>query len=258
MALYCFKISEIFFFSRSCRKIIVKMEGTVRQKWDVENMSRAVMSLKNDDCSQLQASKIYNVPRQTLQRYLLKDEFKVPKLGRKLEMGVEAEDDLRYLILRQEYGFGLKRTELRSLAFDFMEKLGVDHRFNKVNKMAGWEWMYSFLKRHLKKWMRQHSNDFYAPSFDAQVKRWYKSISVGRGHVEQYILSPGSNATYVTSYINYDIFTDSHVIQESYFQRKPYLIGRNTNTTKSRIITIKRNSNVFYNKGQCDSCIINQ
>lgn len=133
--------------------------GTTRQKWDVVNMSRAVMSVRNGDCSQSQASKVYNVPRQTLQRYLLKDELKVPKLGRKPEMGVEAENDLeRYLILRQEFGFGLTRTELRCLAFDFMEKLGVDHRFSKVNKMAGWEWMYSFLKRHPRLTVRKEEN----------------------------------------------------------------------------------------------------
>jgi hypothetical protein len=39
-----------------------------------------------------------------------------------------------------------------------MEKLGVDHRFNKVNKMAGWEWMYSFLKRHPRLTVRKEEN----------------------------------------------------------------------------------------------------
>jgi hypothetical protein len=71
----------------------------------------------------------YNVPRQTLQRYLKKDEFTIPKLGRKPEMGIEAENELeRYLILRQECGFGLTRQELRALAFNLMKKLGVAHR----------------------------------------------------------------------------------------------------------------------------------
>jgi hypothetical protein len=30
--------------------------------------------------------------------------------------------------------------------------------------------------------------DFYAAGFDAQVKRWYKWISVGGGHVEKLML----------------------------------------------------------------------
>jgi hypothetical protein len=54
----------------------------------------------------------------------------IPKLGRKPEMGIEAENEFgRYLILRQECGFGLTRHEIRVLAFNFMKKLGVTHRF---------------------------------------------------------------------------------------------------------------------------------
>ncbi|GFU99109.1 hypothetical protein TNCV_1228231 [Trichonephila clavipes] len=53
----------------------------------------------------------------------------------------------RYLILCQEYECRSTRTELRILAFDFIEKLVVNIRFNKINQMTGGEWMYSFLKR---------------------------------------------------------------------------------------------------------------
>jgi hypothetical protein len=46
-------------------------------------------------------------------------------LAEKTEMGIEAENELeRYLILRQECGFGLARHELRVLAFNFMENVG--------------------------------------------------------------------------------------------------------------------------------------
>jgi hypothetical protein len=53
-----------------------------RQKWDSEDMSRAVISIRNGDWNQVQASKMYKVPLQTLQRYLKKDELTVSKLGR--------------------------------------------------------------------------------------------------------------------------------------------------------------------------------
>ena len=99
------------------------------------------------------------MPRQTLQRYLQKEDFTVPKLGRKTELGIEAEEELeRYLILRQECGFVLTRAKLRNLAFDFLEKLGVNHRFNKTKKIAGWDWMYSFLRRHPKIVIRKEEN----------------------------------------------------------------------------------------------------
>jgi hypothetical protein len=37
----------------------------------------------------------------------------------------------------------------------------------------------------VRKWLRQQSKDFYAAGFDALVKRWDKSISVGGGYVEK-------------------------------------------------------------------------
>jgi hypothetical protein len=38
----------------------------------------------------------------------------------------------------------------------------------------------------VRKWLRQHSEDFYDAGFEAPVKRWDKCISVGGGHVEKY------------------------------------------------------------------------
>jgi hypothetical protein len=37
--------------------------------------------------------------------------------------------------------------------------------------------------RQVRKWLRQQSQDFYAASFDALVKRWDKCINVGGGYV---------------------------------------------------------------------------
>jgi hypothetical protein len=85
-------------------------------------MYRAIISFKNGDCNQVQTSRTYNVPRQTLKRYLKKDKFTISKLGRSLEMGIEEENELeKYLIVRKECGFGLARHELRVHAF-FMEE----------------------------------------------------------------------------------------------------------------------------------------
>jgi hypothetical protein len=67
------------------------------------------------------ALKTYNILLQTLRWYLKKHELTTPKLVRKTEMGIETGNEFeRYLILRQECGFGLTRCELRVLAFNFM------------------------------------------------------------------------------------------------------------------------------------------
>jgi hypothetical protein len=109
------------------------MQGYAFARNGIQEMSRAVISIRNGDCNQVKASKMYNVPRQALQRYLKKYKFTVPKLGRKPEMGIDAENCLeKYFILCQKCGFGLTRHELRTLAFSFMESLGFVHRFNRT------------------------------------------------------------------------------------------------------------------------------
>jgi hypothetical protein len=40
------------------------------------------------------------------------------------------------------------------------------------------------VETEVRKWLRQQSNDFYAVSFDAPVKRWDKCIGVSGGYVE--------------------------------------------------------------------------
>ncbi|XP_037040649.1 tigger transposable element-derived protein 6-like [Bradysia coprophila] len=44
--------------------------------------------------------------------------------------------------------FGLTKLELRKAVFDYAEKKGIPHRFSKVNKLAGKDWLEGFMKRH--------------------------------------------------------------------------------------------------------------
>jgi hypothetical protein len=89
-------------------------------------MSRAIISIRNEDFSQEKTSKMCNTLSQTFQPYLRKAEFTAPKPDRKPKMRIESENKLyKYLILRQECGFGLTKNELRVLAFNFMEMLRV-------------------------------------------------------------------------------------------------------------------------------------
>jgi hypothetical protein len=45
-------------------------------------------------------------------------------------------------------GFGLTVTNVRELAFQFADKNGLNHEFNSEKKMAGYDWVYSFLHRN--------------------------------------------------------------------------------------------------------------
>ena len=44
--------------------------------------------------------------------------------------------------------YGLSTVDIRRLAYEFAEKLGVKHRFRHESKMAGKEWLRGFLTSH--------------------------------------------------------------------------------------------------------------
>lgn len=44
--------------------------------------------------------------------------------------------------------YGLTVKSLRELVFEFAERNDVSHRFNKLKKMAGKDWVFSFCKRY--------------------------------------------------------------------------------------------------------------
>lgn len=52
----------------------------------------------------------------------------------------------------------MKSTEFRGLVFQYTERNGVNHRFNKTNQLAGKDWLYSFLVRHKELSLRQPEN----------------------------------------------------------------------------------------------------
>lgn len=48
----------------------------------------------------------------------------------------------------QKHGFPLTRDNLRNLAYNFANQLGLKHNFNNNTKKAGYDWLHLFLSRH--------------------------------------------------------------------------------------------------------------
>ena len=72
------------------------------------------------------------------------------------ELKKEYEEELVCIIQQMEKAlFGLSTLYVRKLAYDFVTKLGISHRFNKETKMAGSEWLRGFLRRHRELSIRQ-------------------------------------------------------------------------------------------------------
>jgi hypothetical protein len=63
--------------------------------------------------------------------------------------------------------------------------LGMNHGYITTN-LGGKHFSDKEIETEVQKWLRQQqSKDFYAAGFNARVKRWDKSVSVGGGYVEK-------------------------------------------------------------------------
>lgn len=70
-------------------------------------------------------------------------------LGKYPALGFENEKRLVSHILKlKDAGFPPERSLIRQLAYQFAEKLGLKHNFNNETKMAGPQWLKSFLERN--------------------------------------------------------------------------------------------------------------
>ncbi|XP_030758031.1 uncharacterized protein LOC115883762 [Sitophilus oryzae] len=96
------------------------------------------------------ASVVFNIPRTTIQSRLNRQGLnKVRNLGRfKPVFTPQMEIELReHIIQLEKLFYGLSTTDLRRMAFQFAEANQINHPFNKDRKLAGKDWLISFLKR---------------------------------------------------------------------------------------------------------------
>ena len=120
-----------------------------RKLWSEESMLAATSSVVQDNMSLREASRLYNVPFQTLRRRVNGS----VKPGCKPEPGTvlseEEEERLAsYLIQMSEMGFGLSRDTVMHLAYSIVEKAKRKHPFK--NEKAGRAWFDGFCRRHPK------------------------------------------------------------------------------------------------------------
>ena len=123
-----------------------------RKQWSNESMLAAVEYVKQGNPLR-EASRLYNVPLETLRRRTTGSVEIDCRPGPSTVLTPEEEDRLAaYAIEMAERGFGLILEDLMRLAFQIVEKSGRSHPFK--NGMAGRGWMDAFRKRHPKLTLR--------------------------------------------------------------------------------------------------------
>jgi hypothetical protein len=117
-------------------------------------MCRAVRVVRTRDTCYLRASKYFSVPRETLERYV-EDTSRFPEEPVNVHLGIrtvlpsELENKLlEYCIIMDQRYYGLRRQDIKLMAFRLAIRNGLKHPFNQEKSEAGKKWLRSFFLRH--------------------------------------------------------------------------------------------------------------
>lgn len=142
--------------------------------------------------SKKKAAIVYKIPRGTLQRHLkgtVKDPAALGRFRRVFDDQFETEL-VSYCLEMQKRFYGLTLVDCRKIAFELAVKNNLSHPFNPSEGLAGPDWMYSFMKRHLKLTLREPEATSLsrATGFNrVQVSRFYDLLGT---EMEKYGFSP--------------------------------------------------------------------
>jgi hypothetical protein len=124
--------------------------STKRKNWSKEAMFCAVRFVRSGDTGYLGASKYFSVPRGTLERYV-KDKSRSPEelvnvhVGRRTVPPSELENKLsEYCIIMDQRYYGLRRQDIKSVAFHLIIRNNLKPTFNHEKSEAGKKWLRSF------------------------------------------------------------------------------------------------------------------
>uniref|UniRef100_A0A1B6FPY1 HTH psq-type domain-containing protein n=1 Tax=Cuerna arida TaxID=1464854 RepID=A0A1B6FPY1_9HEMI len=133
-----------------CKKLKPQNESK-RRLWNKQNMMKAIQAIQENTMSYRKASKIFSVPRSTLYELSTLDmppeDAVCNKMGRKLVMPDEFEEELVQNILEMQMSSRVKRKDICRLAFELCERNGIKHPF-RSNGVAGAAWFNNFKNRH--------------------------------------------------------------------------------------------------------------
>ncbi|CAH1960860.1 unnamed protein product [Acanthoscelides obtectus] len=120
-----------------------------RREWSDIALKSAMRDVEEGTLSCNAAAGTYDIPEPTLRRYLKKkmEGVDLPQHAGRFKNTFNTEqtqDFVRYIQECNARGLGLILIQVQKLAFEYAETNGIEHRFNKQNKMAGIDWFRQF------------------------------------------------------------------------------------------------------------------
>lgn len=127
----------------------------IRAKWSTEALQDSLDAV-NGGMKISDASKMFGISWSTIKDHVKqrsRNAAGVPgrpkKVGRTAVFSEKQELEIvDYCLEISKRFYGLTVNEFRSIIFQFAEKLGLNHPFNKTEKKAGIDFYYGFMKRH--------------------------------------------------------------------------------------------------------------
>lgn len=126
----------------------VRKRTTEKGKWSAEQLTEAIR-LVSEGRSVKSVSNQLRIPRSTLRDRIKSNKKSNPSMGRPPIFNEEQEKELAKRVVELANVFyGITLTELRRLAFQVAEELGIKHNFNRESQMAGEDWAVGFRNRN--------------------------------------------------------------------------------------------------------------
>ncbi|XP_049512034.1 zinc finger and SCAN domain-containing protein 26 isoform X2 [Dermacentor silvarum] len=131
---------------------------TNRGGWQEEDMRKALESVAQNLHSVRFASRLFRVPKDALCRRAKKlencciESLYKAQLGSKRRVLTEEQERMLvdHIVCMEKSLSGLTYKDVQKVVFAFCEANKIAHPFNRINRMAGRDWLYSFMKRHKK------------------------------------------------------------------------------------------------------------
>lgn len=164
---------------------------TNRRSWTVVQLRSALEAIKNG-VSKNYAARQYGIPKKTLLRYLTKSSNSpsLPCLGSFSKVFTDEQEQqlVNHIIEMSECYYGLTERDVRSLAFELAEMNEIPHPFSQSEKLAGYDWLKCFLKRHPNISLRSAENTSLARAagFNRPTMRKYFDLLGGIFNEHQY------------------------------------------------------------------------
>jgi hypothetical protein len=124
--------------------------------WDQDKMIRAVATVRKEQMDFKKAQKSFNVPKIPLRPYVnakdkTPEEVLLTKLGRRSVFSADMEQEfIKYLLMKEEKYFGLRRQYVRMMAFQLAKNNNLKKSFSQLRACVGKEWFDRSLNHHIK------------------------------------------------------------------------------------------------------------